>query len=179
MLDSLVEALDQSGQAWTRQGRIRSRLAAVFALVAVLLAAAYLVPVHSVQVFLGSLAGLGLFCCGYLAWAHLLAEGRRKALDWRGRWPLNKRRMAAVWCVIGWGAVVLSVSKVIPGGPLIGALTVAVLLSVWRMASATRQEIELLNAVIAEDLAAREEQAESTDRLGRLARLLRRPPRSS
>jgi signal transduction histidine kinase len=143
MFSAFMSTLETRAETWSISG-VRAKVAAfVFFGLVIALAARY-IPIEPLQITAGSIGGVLIFVGGYLLWFGGLSPELKEQLDWRGNWTLAKRRMAAVWIGLGWFGFVVALGR-IAGGPVIGAVTVAALLMVWRMASATPEERAVLN----------------------------------
>lgn len=146
-MDILLAALDR---------RCPTRSAArVFAAVLLAIAVALAVGgvladgITPVQVTLGALSGALLFCAGYVLIAHGLSSEVAEKFNFRARMPLTRRRWMALWIVLAWILILVLFGRYATSTVIIGALNVAVLLSVWRLGSMTEGE-RLFEAALAE-----------------------------
>lgn len=139
-MDSLFADLRGLAAALAASGRLRLVAAALLAAGTALAVCGIFVPsAPAVQVSLGSVGGLLWFLAGYLLWYAGLGAGARERWDVRGRWPLARRRVlvciaALMWCVLLWG-----IGQQL-GSSLLGALNVVMILTLWRLFTATAQE---------------------------------------
>lgn len=159
MLDEVGGWLTPVAERWAAGGRnsaaVKSVLLAVAAVAAMV--GATFVNISVLQVTVGGVAGAVLFAAAWLGWASALPDEWRDKLDWRGRWPLPRRRMAFLWGAIVWAAVAVFTAQ-FTGGPVMGGLTTAVVLCLWRQATATPEERAVLNEELDEALAVRLEE---------------------
>lgn len=146
-MDILLAALDRRCPT-----RSAARIfAAVLLVVAVALAVGGVLAdgITPVQVTLGALSGAFLFCAGYVLIAHGLSSDVAEKFNFRARMPLSRRRWMALWIVLAWILVLVLFGRYATSTVIIGALNVAVLLSVWRLGSMTEGE-RLYEAALAE-----------------------------
>jgi len=163
MLDALIGRLNQYGAMWQANGSARNKVVAIIVVAITVMVSARFVPIETVQIFMGSLAGFVLFIGLYLFWATVLPEDRKKQLNLRGTRTLPQRRTLFLWLAIGWAIIILFVGKYV-GGPVVGGLTVAIIMCLWRMATATVAEVEEINeeAAYYDQIRAEQEAEEST-----------------
>lgn len=149
MINSLVESLRNQADKWHERGSVLFPVS-IFILLGVAFIfggamAANRVPYQWIPVTLGSLGGLFLFVAGYVIWYKVLPENRREQLNFRGTVELPKRRIGCLIALLVWFGILIVASKNVPG-PILGGLTTAVLLTVWRVGTATPEEWDQINA---------------------------------
>lgn len=148
-MDSLVGALREMADRWSDRGGLLLRVILLFIAGLALAVGGRLlmntVPYQWVPVTMGSVGGMIWFCAGYITWYKLLPDDLRDRLNIRGNVELPRRRITGIVIALAWFAVALLIGKYV-GGPVVGALTVAILLGVWRMGTATPEEWDMINA---------------------------------
>lgn len=145
-MDLILDSLSRWGARLQAANRLIFALAGLLALGAGLVAVSHLlldIPVASNTI--GGLAGGAWFIAAFLGWAFVLPENLRDRTWIRGNSPLPKRRKIVLWAFLAWAAALVFVGDRIADGPLLGALNVVVLLTLWRvftMTAAERAELE-------------------------------------
>lgn len=141
-MDAILTALSQ----WARHLGARAGLAVagLAALGAALVAAAYVLLIVApdwamLPAVPGAAAGAAWFAALFVAWQELLPEPWRTRVNLRAAWPLPRRRLAAWWAAIAWFTMLVLAGAGV-NSPVIGALNVTVLLTVWRLGSMTAVE---------------------------------------
>ena len=139
-MDSLFDDLGQRAVSLAAKGRL-TLVVVLLALVGLGLAVGGIF-VHSaaaLQVTMGSLGGLLFFFAGYMFWFAGLNADLREKLNFRGQLSLGRRRVFVVVLALLWILVLWAVGSRL-GSSLLGAFNVAVLLTLWRLFTATGQE---------------------------------------
>lgn len=152
-MDPFMQLLAEFAGRAAAAGRVRAYTVLLTVAGVLLIAAATLLDaVPALPVLLGCAAGIAWFSVGYLVVHHLLPATRRRRLDLRGNWELPARRRLVIWSLLGWMIAVAVVSRWLLAVPaLLGALNVAVLLMLFRIASASPAERAVLDAAMADE----------------------------
>lgn len=138
----------------SRGGLLRTVLLLAIVGVGAAVAGLFLTTWPALQVTLGSLAGLLWFVAGYLFWHSGLDQARRSRTDLRSAWSLPKRRWFVAWTFVGWALLVIFFNRYVPS-VFVGAANVAVLLTLWRVGTASDAERAALEEEMAEAWIAR------------------------
>lgn len=163
MLDALIDKLRSTADQWGDSAKAK-----VFAILAIafaaMIAGRFLLPWEYAQIAVGSLSGFAIFCASYMLWYRVLPEEWKDRLNLRGNLELPKRRTAVIGFAVAWILICWAASP-FAGGPIMGGLSVAYILGVWRMATATPEEIEAFNEAVEEEeiLAAEETELEQVE----------------
>lgn len=138
-MDSLFEILDAYTQKIAVAGRLKLTCLALFIAGIALSVGGIFIHIQIITVTLGCFAGLSWMIIGYMIWDALLTKDWKEKLDLRGRWEVKKRRWVIAWATISWFLILGFIGKSIPQS-IIGGISVAVLLSFWRIAGMTELE---------------------------------------
>ena len=137
-MDIIMESLANMAKRFQDDGKIR--LYAIIGLLTGLLTTigGSLIKITVIFEILGCLSGCLIFVSAYLIWFQLPEDIRDKA-DLRGTWDIGKRRWVAGWFSLLWFLLLAFGAHFFPK-TLVGALNVAVLLTLWRIVTLTKLE---------------------------------------
>jgi len=169
-MDSLFDELGARAKAFAASGKLRVVVALLIVLGLGLAIAGIFIPyMPALQVTLGSLGGLSIFIAGYMFWYAGLNTEHREKLNFRAHIPLGRRRALVVVAALMWILILWAVGSRL-GSSLLGAFNVAIILTLWRLFTATGQERVALDERLERIWVERQEQRPSS-------RLMRRPRR--
>ena len=141
MLESLTSSLRHYADSKESSIKFLGIIIAIFGILCAFLAR--YIPNSTGQVILGSAGGFIFFIGSYLIWYKVIPEKMRNITNLREK-PLAVRRQYALGIGAVWFFIILILGRIL-GGPNVGAVTVAVVLAIWRIMSATDEEREELN----------------------------------
>lgn len=138
-MDSLFEMLSTYTQRIAIAGRLKVTCLALFFVGIGLSAVGLFVHIEILMVTLSCFAGLGWMIIGYMIWHSGLPKDWKEKLDLRGRWGIKKRRWIIAWVTILWFLILSLIGDSLPRS-IMGGISVAVLLTFWRIAGRTALE---------------------------------------
>lgn len=139
-MDLILDAISRWGTRLQAAGRLAFAVAALAALGGGLVAVSHLlVHISLLSNTIGGLAGGAWFVAAYLAWEFLIPKRLRDRTWLRRNYQLAARRRMVLWGFLAWAAILVFVGS-LAGSPLLGALNVVVLLTLWRVFTMTAQE---------------------------------------
>lgn len=140
-MDLILDAISRWGARLQGAKRLTLALIALAFLGSGLVVASHFllgIPILSNTV--GGLAGGAWFIASYLSWEYLLPAKVRERTWIRKNYAIPQRRRMVLWAFLAWAGFLVFAGTTIAGGPLLGAMNVVVLLTLWRVFTMTPEE---------------------------------------
>lgn len=146
-MDLILDSLTRWG---ARLHSARRLLIALFALLflgsGLVVASYFLASIPLASNTVGGLAGGAWFIAAFLVWSFVLPDTWRERTRVRGIYTVAVRRRAVLWSFLAWAGFLVFFGTAVADGPLLGALNVVVLLTLWRVFTMTAEERVALEA---------------------------------
>lgn len=145
-MDLILDALSRWGARLEKAGRLALAVVGLAVLGGGLVVVSHLLLAISIlSNTIGGLAGGAWFAAAFLTWDYLLPGNLRERTWIRRNYALPVRRRIVLWAFLGWAAFLVFMGTAVADGPILGAMNVVVLLTLWRiftMSPAERAEME-------------------------------------
>ena len=137
-----MEALESLGKRFSASGKTVFGVIGLFLLGIILGVGGSLIKIDILSITLGCLAGVLWLAAGYIIFNELLPKDLRDRFDLRGNWLIGRRRWVMGWALLVWLLILELTGHWMPKA-ILGALNVAVILTLWRIATPTTFERNL------------------------------------
>lgn len=137
-----MEVLDSLGKRFSASGKTVVAVIGLFLLGVILGLGGSLIKLEILSITLGCLAGVLWLTSGYITFNEILPQEMRDRLDLRGNWLIGRRRWVMGWALLSWLLILELTGHWMPKA-ILGALNVAVILTLWRIATPTAFERNL------------------------------------
>lgn len=140
-MDLILDALSRWGARLRTAGRLALTVVGLTVLGGGLVVVSHLLlGIAILSNTVGGLAGGAWFAAAYLSWEYLIPASLRERTWIRRNYILSFRRRIVLWSFLFWAAFLVFVGTAIAGGPLLGAMNVVVLLTLWRVFTMSAEE---------------------------------------
>jgi hypothetical protein len=136
-MDSVLESLGRYAASLGK--RLWSIVLALVVGGVMLVGSTFFIHISVILTLLGCTAGLLWFVAGYIIWHSGLPANLHDQLNLRENWAVSKRRWLVAWITLGWFTILGFAGGHIPN-TILGALNVAIVLTLWRIATMTAAE---------------------------------------
>lgn len=140
-MDLILDALSRWGARLQAAGRLALAVAGLVALGGGLVVVSHLLlSIAILSNTIGGLAGGAWFAAAYLAWEYLIPANLRERTWIRRNYMLPFRRRIVLWAFLIWAGFLVFIGTAVADGPILGAMNVVVLLTLWRVFTMSAEE---------------------------------------